>query len=238
MRTGLKGRLAGLLPAGGGAQAGRTPFVLLVVVLLGGGLIGLLVLNSALSEGSFRMDDLQKETKSLTDEQQALQRDIDSYSAPDALQKRARELGMVPGGDPAFLQPDGTVKGSPSAAAEPSGAHARESVQPPEAITLSQTNQNAADPNATGGLPAGQLPTGQSQTPGTQANQPGYTGQTPNQPTQPNQSGRPLVQANEPNQSGQPPQSGQTGRTGTTSRPDRTVQAPAAQPPAPTTPGR
>ena len=98
---------------GGPGQAARTPFVLLVVLLLGGGLIGLLVLNSALSEGSFKLDDLQKETKSLTDEEQALQRDIDAYSAPDALQRRARELGMVPGGDPAFLDPDGTVKGVP-----------------------------------------------------------------------------------------------------------------------------
>ncbi|MFD8719489.1 septum formation initiator family protein [Streptomyces sp. NPDC059629] len=116
----LKGRaarLAGLIPAGRGSQAARTPFVLLVVLLLGGGLIGLLVLNSALSEGSFRLDDLQKQTKNLTDEEQALQRDIDAYSAPDALQRRARELGMVPGGDPAFLGPDGTVKGVPGPAA-------------------------------------------------------------------------------------------------------------------------
>jgi hypothetical protein len=92
--------------------------VLLVVLLLGGGLIGLLVLNSALSEGSFKLTDLQKDTKSLTDEQQALQRDIDAYSAPDALVRRARELGMVPGGDPAFLDPDGTVKGVPSPASD------------------------------------------------------------------------------------------------------------------------
>lgn len=114
----LKGRaarLARLLPTGHG-QAARTPFVLLVVLLLGGGLIALLVLNSALSEGAFRLDDLQRGTKNLTDEEQALQRDIDAYSAPDALQRRARELGMVPGGDPAFLDPDGTVKGVPSAA--------------------------------------------------------------------------------------------------------------------------
>ncbi|MBC9729726.1 septum formation initiator family protein [Streptomyces sp. TRM68367] len=112
----LKGRaarLARLIPTGSPGQAARTPFVLLVVLLLGGGLIGLLVLNSALSEGSFRLDDLQRETKNLTDEEQALQRDIDAYSAPDALQRRARELGMVPGGDPAFLNPDGTVKGVP-----------------------------------------------------------------------------------------------------------------------------
>ncbi|MET8946963.1 septum formation initiator family protein [Streptomyces sp. NPDC004542] len=113
---GRAARLAQLFPAGPG-QAARTPFVLLVVLLLGGGLIGLLVLNSALSEGSFKLDDLEKQTKNLTDQQQALQRDIDAYSAPDALQRRARELGMVPGGDPAFLDPDGTVKGVPSPAA-------------------------------------------------------------------------------------------------------------------------
>ncbi|MEV6839496.1 septum formation initiator family protein [Streptomyces sp. NPDC051133] len=114
----LKGRaarLARLFPAGR-ARAARTPFVLLVVLLLGGGLIGLLVLNSALSEGSFKLADLQKRTKNLTDEEQALQRDIDAYSAPDALQRRAQELGMVPGGDPAFLGPDGRVKGVPGAA--------------------------------------------------------------------------------------------------------------------------
>ncbi|GAB2959578.1 septum formation initiator family protein [Streptomyces pseudoechinosporeus] len=118
----LKGRaarLARLIPSGSG-QAARTPFVLLVVLLLGGGLIVLLVLNSALSEGAFKLDDLQDDTKSLTDEEQALQRDVDAYSAPDALQRRARELGMVPGGDPAFLNPDGTVRGVPEAAQQSS----------------------------------------------------------------------------------------------------------------------
>ncbi|MFI6406974.1 septum formation initiator family protein [Streptomyces sp. NPDC050548] len=118
---GRAARLARLFPTGpaqsGGIHAARTPFVLLVVLLLGGGLIALLVLNSALSEGQFKLDDLQKQTKSLTDEEQALQRDVDAYSAPDALQRRAHELGMVPGGDPAFLDPNGTVKGVPEQAA-------------------------------------------------------------------------------------------------------------------------
>ncbi|MPY63076.1 septum formation initiator family protein, partial [Streptomyces spongiae] len=113
---GRAARLARLFPTGPG-QAARTPFVVLVVLLLGGGLIGLLVLNSALSEGAFKLDDLKDDTKSLTDEEQALQRDVDGYSAPDALQRRARELGMVPGGDPVFLNPDGTIKGVPSPAA-------------------------------------------------------------------------------------------------------------------------
>ena len=129
---GRAARLARLFPTGPG-QAARTPFVLLVVVLLGGGLIGLLVLNSALSEGSFQLDDLQGDTKSLTDEEQALQRDVDAYSAPDALQRRARELGMVPGGDPAFLNPDGSVRGVPSAAAEQSSVSVPV-IRPPEVL--------------------------------------------------------------------------------------------------------
>ncbi|MEU3830963.1 septum formation initiator family protein, partial [Streptomyces sp. NPDC029080] len=148
----LKGRaarLARLLPAGR-AQAARTPFVLLVVVLLGGGLIGLLVLNSALSEGSFELADLQKRTKSFTDEEQALQRDIDAYSSPDALQRRARELGMVPGGDPAFLGPDGTVKGVPSAAPE---AAVLSGPAAPEALLPAVGTSAAPDPTAPAAAP-------------------------------------------------------------------------------------
>ncbi|MFI9830707.1 septum formation initiator family protein [Streptomyces sp. NPDC051913] len=148
---GRAARLARLLPSSSGSgQAARTPFVLLVVLLLGGGLIGLLVLNSALSEGSFKLDDLQKETKSLTDQQQALQRDIDAYSAPDALQRRARELGMVPGGDPAFLDPDGTVKGVPGAAAEQSSAQV---VRPPEAMPLTATSPTPTATASTATVP-------------------------------------------------------------------------------------
>ncbi|MFF2505369.1 hypothetical protein ACFVTY_18580 [Streptomyces sp. NPDC058067] len=118
---GRAARLARLLPSGpgGGSQAARTPFVLLVVLLLAGGLITLLMLNSALNEGSFRLNDLKKQTTGLTEDEQALQRDVDAYAAPDALQRRARELGMVPGGDPAFLNPDGTVRGVPGEAAAP-----------------------------------------------------------------------------------------------------------------------
>ncbi|MGW6275020.1 MULTISPECIES: cell division protein FtsL [Streptomyces] len=116
---GRAARLARLLPSGP-SQAARTPFVLLVVLLLGGGLITLLILNSSLNEGSFQLSELKKETTELTDQEQELQRDVDAYAAPDALQRRARELGMVPGGGPAFLNPDGTVRGVPGAAEQSS----------------------------------------------------------------------------------------------------------------------
>ncbi|WP_307832804.1 FtsB family cell division protein, partial [Streptomyces clavuligerus] len=120
----LKGRaarLARMMPDGP-SSAARTPFVLLVVVLLGGGLIALLLLNSALSEESFELSELRRETTALTDEQQALQRDVDSFLAPDALERRARELGMVPGGNPAFLAPDGTVRGQADPAPADTGS--------------------------------------------------------------------------------------------------------------------
>ena len=139
----LKGRaarLARLMPAGP-STAARTPFVLLVVVLLGGGLITLLLLNSSLNEGSFELSELKRETTELTDEQQALQRDVDSYSAPDALERRARELGMVPGGNPAFIDPDGTVRGVPGkATARPSPA--------PSPLEIAETPLTATEPDA------------------------------------------------------------------------------------------
>ena len=159
----LKGRAARLArlfpgPTSSG-QAARTPFVLLVVLLLGGGLIGLLVLNSALSEGSFKLTDLQKDTKSLTDEQQALQRDIDAYSAPDALVRRARELGMVPGGDPAFLDPDGTVKGVPSPASADQTALRMPLVLAPEVIDSATAPTPAAGSTPAAGTTATTVPT-------------------------------------------------------------------------------
>ncbi|GGO81802.1 hypothetical protein [Wenjunlia tyrosinilytica] len=108
------GALGRLLPSGT-TNAARTPFVLLVVVLLASGLIGLLVLNSAVNQGSFQLSRLQKETTRLTDEEQALQQEVDEFSDPAALSERATELGMVPGGTPAFLGPDGKVHGVPGA---------------------------------------------------------------------------------------------------------------------------
>jgi hypothetical protein len=86
------------------------------VTLLAGGLVSLLLLNSAVNRDSFQLDKLQKQTTGYTDEQQQLQQEVDGYSAPGELERRAQQLGMVPGGNPAFLNPDGTLRGIPSAA--------------------------------------------------------------------------------------------------------------------------
>ncbi|WP_433888842.1 septum formation initiator [Streptomyces sp. CA-111067] len=126
------------------ATAARMPFVLLIVTLLAGGLISLLLLNAAVNSDSFKLDKLDKETTGYTDEQQALQQEVDQYGAPGSLEQRARELGMVPGGNPAFLGPDGKVHGSPEAATAP----------PPPPTTPPPTTPPPATPTGTGTPPA------------------------------------------------------------------------------------
>lgn len=112
-------QLAGLSSARG-SRAARTPFVLLVVLLLGAGMLTLLLLNASVNQGSFELAELKRQTEELTDEQQALQAEVDAFSAPSALADRAGELGLVPGGPPAFLAPDGSVLGDAEPAPAPS----------------------------------------------------------------------------------------------------------------------
>ena len=98
----------------------RAPFVALVVALLGGGLVTLLLLNTAIAANSFRMHELQQRTAALNLQEQQLQREIDDKAAPGALAAQARKLGMIPAGAPAFISlPDGRILGSPAPAKAP-----------------------------------------------------------------------------------------------------------------------
>ncbi|MFR9722264.1 FtsB family cell division protein [Streptomyces sp. MS19] len=149
-------RLAGMVPRGS-SSAARTPFVLLIVLLLGAGMLGLLLLNASLNEGSFELSELRRETKELTDEQQELQAEVDGYAAPDALAERAREMGMVPGGPPAFLTGGGDLLGetdptpapSPTPTATPTddaAAPDERDVPPADAGAGTPTGDPAASP--------------------------------------------------------------------------------------------
>ncbi len=111
--------LARMLTAGANRRAARAPFVLLVVTLLAGGLISLLLLNASVNQGAFQLAKLKKQTTQYTDEEQELQQTVDQDSAPGVLARRAHGLGMVPGGNPAFLTPGGAVRGVPGAATAP-----------------------------------------------------------------------------------------------------------------------
>jgi hypothetical protein len=106
------------------SQAAKAPFVAVVVLILGAGLLGLLLLNTVLAQDAFRLHALQVEGRALADTEQALQRQVSDVQSPQTLAARAAALGMVPGGPPAFLRlSDGKVLGkavpAPASAAVP-----------------------------------------------------------------------------------------------------------------------
>lgn len=143
------------------APTSRTPFVLLMVLLLGGGLLGLLLLNTALNQGSFEQSRLKKQNSRLSDEEQALRRELEAVSAPGELARKAEELGMVPGTTPVFLDPvTGQVYGSP----KPASPKPTPTLLPPPPTQPAPTAAPpATGPAATAPVP----PTGQAPVPPT-----------------------------------------------------------------------
>jgi hypothetical protein len=104
----------------GRSSAAKAPFVVVLVSLLVGGLLGLLLLNTLVAQGSFRLHDLSTKGKALEQRQQDLQRQVQALQAPGELAHRAAVLGMVPGNAPAFLRlSDGKVLGVATAGAAP-----------------------------------------------------------------------------------------------------------------------
>jgi hypothetical protein len=102
------------------STASRTPFVVVVVTLLVSGLLGLLLLNMVVAQGSFQLHALAKQGKALDLREQALANQVQALQAPGVLAQRATQLGMVPGGPPAFLElPSGKVLGQPTAGVAP-----------------------------------------------------------------------------------------------------------------------
>ena len=112
-----------LVPAARPAARGavrRSPFVGVVVSLLAAGLLGLLVLNTALAQDAFTLHTLKQESRALEDREEALRREVEARRSPQELASRATELGMVPAGPPAFLRlSDGAVLGSATPAEAP-----------------------------------------------------------------------------------------------------------------------
>jgi hypothetical protein len=86
----------------GAPRPHRAGFVGSVVLLLGGCLVTLLLLNTLSAQDAFRIDALQTRVARLTDVEQALEVRVQSSAAPQALAAAARGLGMVPSGVPAI----------------------------------------------------------------------------------------------------------------------------------------
>ena len=97
---------------GAALPRGGAVFGIICAVLLAAGLIGVLLLNTALAQGSFTLHDLRTSSDQLADTQGALSQSLDALKSPANLASRAAGMGMVPAQSAAFLRlSDGKVVG-------------------------------------------------------------------------------------------------------------------------------
>jgi hypothetical protein len=90
-------RPAGTAPPTAGAgrrPVARTPFILLVLGLLGGGLVCLLVINTTLAAGSFRISALQQSNTQASQRVEELQQQVATEESPSSIEQRALQLGL------------------------------------------------------------------------------------------------------------------------------------------------
>lgn len=86
-----------------GKQADRKYFAKFVSVVGGIGLLVLLLVNTLLAQDAFELTSLKLEAKLVSDEREAIARQIDRLSSPEVLAQTAIALGMRPSIDPTFL---------------------------------------------------------------------------------------------------------------------------------------
>jgi hypothetical protein len=86
-----------------GAQATHRFFATFLSAVAGIGLLMLLVVNILLAQDAFTLSELKAEAKIVADQREAINRQIDLASSPEALAKKATELGMRPSESPVFL---------------------------------------------------------------------------------------------------------------------------------------
>ncbi|MFU8872544.1 hypothetical protein [Micromonospora sp. SL4-19] len=92
----------------------RAPFVGLILVLVVGGVLGILAINTKINENAFRLEKLQQEQAKLDVDQQQLKKEIADQEAPGNLVANSKKIGLIESGDPAYIRlPDGKVIGVP-----------------------------------------------------------------------------------------------------------------------------
>jgi hypothetical protein len=91
--------------------ARRAPFVVLMMVLLAVALVATLWLSTAAAADSYHLRSAREAARNLTERSENLGREVANLETAPEVARKARELGMVPAGDPARLvvRPDGAV---------------------------------------------------------------------------------------------------------------------------------
>jgi hypothetical protein len=86
----------------GEVVADRT-FGIFLGAIFTAGLLALLVINTALAQDAFILKDLKQQAQVLTDQREAILRQVARKSSPDQLSQSAAQLGMVASTNPRFL---------------------------------------------------------------------------------------------------------------------------------------
>jgi len=89
-----------------GAQATHRFFAIFLSAVAGIGLLILLAVNILLAQDAFTLSGLKAEAKVVADQREAINRQIEEVSSPEALAAKAQALGMRPSNSPVFLNLD------------------------------------------------------------------------------------------------------------------------------------
>lgn len=105
------------------AEMSTRTFLVLVATLLTLSLVTTLALNTLLAQGSFERYELMNKKAELVITEQSLAQELTRLESPQALQQKAREMGMVVNPNPAFIDvTTGQVLGVPVPAESPDPA--------------------------------------------------------------------------------------------------------------------
>lgn len=96
-----------------GKQADRKFFATFVSIVGAIGLMFLLLINTLLAQDAFELTNLKLEAKLVSDEREAIARQIDTLSSPESLANSASALGMKPSETPTFLELNKPVTETP-----------------------------------------------------------------------------------------------------------------------------
>ncbi len=142
-------------------RVARVPFVILMLLLLGAGLVGLLVLNTSLQQGAFQAAALQSRQVALSTRQHDLELEVSTLQNPQRLARVAQHLGMVPNTNPVFINAaNGQVLGSPAPAIPGTGPELRPPPPPPPVRHHHRGRGQATGPDTTAHNAHGQQQSG------------------------------------------------------------------------------
>ena len=96
-------RLVQELRVSEGKSVTTTAFVTLVFGALITSILMVMALNMALNQDSIKLHRLKIQAQAIRDQEEAISAQVARYSSPALLAQRARTLGMVPSGAPAFI---------------------------------------------------------------------------------------------------------------------------------------